>query len=277
MSLVAFWSDSLAVYDAAQRRLTFLRRDGAVIRQRPVESSGLVAPTVIGIGRDGRPILRGTSIGGSADGTTLLSVRGVVQRLGPAGATDTIAMFDDGLWHPRGPRFFAWRGTATAMDSGVWVGAGGSAELQLFRFDGTSGALLRWNASTRAVTAADKAKIVAVAKQRRASPELTGGDRFADSIPYFGRVLSDPLGGLWVIGFAAPFEAPDSAWRIDERAGTIQGFALPRQFRPTQVGTDFLLGVRSDEEGVPRVVRYELVRCPPAGCATVPPLPASMP
>jgi hypothetical protein len=254
IALVAFWGDSLLVHDPAQRRISFIRRDGSLIRQRPVDSPGIMAPMVLGIRSDGAVILRGTLPGAHPTDGGTAPMRGVVvaQR---GERTDTIARFDDGLWHSRGPRWYSWRPTVALSDSGVWIGAGGRPELTFVAWSGEITTLLRWDARTRPVDERDKAKIVAIAEGRNAAPELTAPDRFADSIPYFARILADPAGALWLVGSAAPFESPDSAWRIDPAGGTIQGASLPPGFRPTQVGTHFLLGLREDDDGT-RVVRF---------------------
>jgi hypothetical protein len=253
IALVAFWGDSLLVHDPVQRRLSFIRRDGSLIRQQRVEATRMIAPTVVGLRGDGAIILRGTVPGTRSPDGGPTEMQGIVVAL-RGEHTDTVARFDDGVWHPRGPRWYSWRPTVTMSDSGVWVGAGGRPELRFVAWDGNTMTEIRWDARTRAVEEADKARIVAMAEGRNASPELTAPDRFADSIPYFARVLADPAGGLWVIGYAAPFEYPDSAWRVDPMAGTIQGMALPPGFRPTQAGQEFLLGVQDDEAGT-RVVR----------------------
>jgi hypothetical protein len=259
IALVAFWGDSLLVHDPVQRRLSFIRRDGSLIRQQRVEATRMIAPTVVGLRGDGAIILRGTVPGTRSPDGGPTEMQGIVVAL-RGEHTDTVARFDDGVWHPRGPRWYSWRPTVTMSDSGVWVGAGGRPELRFVAWDGNTMTEIRWDARTRAVGEADKARIVAMAEGRNASPELTAPDRFADSMPYFARVLADPAGGLWVIGAAAPFEFPDSAWRIDLTAGTIQGMALPPGLRPTQVGVDFLLGVLTDEDGVGRPARSSLER-----------------
>lgn len=252
IALVVFWGDSLAAYDPAQRRLSFIRRDGSLIREERVESSGLMAPVVLGLRSDGAVILRGTILQRPAAGSDVMSMEGVVLAL--RGETiDTIAHFEDGLWHARGPRWFSWRATATFADSGVWIGVGGRPELQFVAWSGEIKRILRWEARTRAVGEGDRAKIVALAEGRGANPELTAPERFADSIPYFSRVLTDTWGGLWVVGFAAPFELPDSVWRVDPVAGTIGAVDLPGTFRPTQVGRDFLVGVQGEGDEI-RVV-----------------------
>lgn len=258
--LVAFWGDSLAVFDPPQRRLSYLRMDGSLIRQRTISIQGAIAPMVLGIRSDGAVIFKGSFFEAPPEGSALIPASAMVFAINGADAVDTVATMSDGLWHQLGFRFYAWRSAVAVADSGVWCGEGGSPTLRFAAWDGRSVSAFHWEARTRPVTEADRSAMIAMGAEHRASPEFTANDRFADSIPYFARLLPDPAGGVWVVGFAAPFAAPDSAWRIDERAGTIQGIDLPEGFRPTQIGGDFILGLRSSEEGDLVVVRYRLSR-----------------
>lgn len=257
VELVAYWGDSLAAYDMNQRRLSLLRRDGSLIRQERIEVAGTMGATVIGIRPDGALILRGILLGSSSPTGEAMPMRGVVVAVKGERA-DTIARFNDGLWHPRGPRWFAWRAAVAMTDSGVWIGEGGRPELRFIAWDGRTTAVLHWEARTRAVGQADRAKIVAMAAGRNGSPDLTAPDRFADSIPYFARLLTDAEGGAWLIAASAPFESPDSAWRVDPKMGTIAGMALPPQFRPTDAGENGLMGLQVNDDGGTRIVRVRV-------------------
>ncbi|MCK9988908.1 MAG: hypothetical protein AzoDbin1_05380, partial [Azoarcus sp.] len=70
----------------------------------------------------------------------------------------------------------------------------------------------------------------------------------------------DPMGGVWIIGYAAPFAASDSARWVDTTSGTITALALPKGFRPYQFGSDFVLGVQTGEDDGLTVARFGLKR-----------------
>lgn len=256
VSLVAFWGDSLAAYDAALHRLSFIRRNGDLIRQRTIAPMGLVASTIIGFRPDGAPILLGLAIGRPTGSSTILPATGVVVALLDDTRRDIIAVVGGGSWFPRGPYFFAARPSVGVTDSGVWLGAGSTPEVMFVPFSRMPPVTFHWTATTRPVTDADKSVVREYAAARHAAPELTGDDRFADSIPYFKTILPDPAGGVWLVGYSALGTAPDSAWRVNERTGTIHGIQLPAGFRPAEIGTRDLIGVQIDSEGAQRLARY---------------------
>lgn len=259
-TLVAFWGDSLAVFDPPQRRLSYFRRDGSLIRQRPVAVPGTMVPTILAIRNDGALVFKGTVLGGPPPDAALQHLQAVILAIDTLDRIDTLAMIDDGFWRPDGPRWYAWRSAVAVTDSGFWYGNGGRPELHFKRWDGTEGPPLRWPSQTRAVDDHDREVIAEIAGAHRAPPALTAPDRFADSIPYFDRLLPDPAGGVWVIGSSAPFAVPDSAWWVDPAHGTISGVALPAGFRPTQIHGSSLLGIISDAEEAVRPARFRLVR-----------------
>ena len=259
-TLVTFWGDSLAVFDPPQRRVSYFRPDGSFIRQRIVSVPGTMAPSIVGIRPDGVLIFKGTVLEGPPAGGSLQSLRAVVLTIDAQDRVDTLAVIDDGLWRPDGPLWYAWRSAVAVTDSGIWYGSGGRPELRFRRWDRSEGPAFQWTSRTRAVDQHDREVIAEIAGAHRAVSALTAPDRFADSIPYFGRLLPDPTGGAWVIGPSAPFAAPDSAWFVDPPSGTISGVALPVGFRPTQAGADFLLGLQSDADGVGRPARFRLGR-----------------
>lgn len=262
VSLVAFWGDSLAVHDPALHRLSIMSAVGALIRQRTIDPKGLIFPAIIGFRDDRAPILLGVQVGSSGEAGSGQPTRGIAVALRNDERRDTLAILDGGPILSRGPIFFASRPAAASTDTGLWVGFGGAPELRFVPFDGSPTQAYRWTARTRPVSEADKERVRAYATDRKANPELTGDDRFADSIPYFKTILSDPAGGVWLVGYSALGTTPDSAWKIDERAGTITALALPSGFRPVEVGADGLLGIVTSEDGQMTFARYGLRRGP---------------
>jgi hypothetical protein len=255
-SLVAFWGESLAVYDPALHRLSILRVDGALIRQQAIEPKGLIYPSIVGIRNDGTPILMGIQVAEASAEGGVSSTLGLVIALRDDERRDTLATLEGGPILSRGPIFFAPRPAAAITDTGAWVGFGGAPEIRFVPFDGSSARSYRWTATARPVSEGDKALVRAYAADRRANPEVTGDDRFADSIPYFKTILPDPAGGVWLVGYSALGTAPDSAWRVNERTGTIHRIQLPAGFRPAEIGTRDLIGVQIDSEGAQRLARY---------------------
>jgi hypothetical protein len=255
--LVAVWGDSLAVYDPPQRRLTVFARSGAFARSVTIPSDH--PAQVVGLLADKSVLLKETTFDGKADAAGLTAAHARLLRISE-GRRDTLAVIGDGLWSSRGYRFYAWLGAVTLADSIIWAGEGNAPRLTQYRANGSFLATFEWAQVARSVNDSDRARMQAMARERGAAPNFAAADRFADSVPLFARLLPDPLGGVWAIGYEPPFAPPEGAWRIDEQALTIAKVELPPRFRPTQVGIDYLFGVLTDEDGVGRPARYPLER-----------------
>jgi hypothetical protein len=255
--LVAVWADSLAVYDPPQRRLLVFTRGGALARQISIPARGPVQ--ILGFLSGGDPLLKQTDFPDSTTKGGLIDARALLLRV-RGDDLDTVATLPDGRV-TTGYRFYAWAGVAALTDTSLWIGEGNAPRLTELSRDGKELHSARWAAVARPVGDADRSAMVAIARERNAAPGfIEAPDRFADSVPLFGRLLPDPHGGVWVLGYEAPFSPPEGAWFINERAGTIAKVALPPHFRPTQIGPDFVLGVLTDQDGVGRPARFHLER-----------------
>jgi hypothetical protein len=83
--------------------------------------------------------------------------------------------------------------------------------------------------------------------------------------PAYGAVLSDEGGYLWVSDWAAPLEMP-SKWNVLDPAGHWLGaLQLPHRFFPYHIGSEWILGVETDDLDVEYVVLYPLNKPSPHG------------
>jgi hypothetical protein len=99
-----------------------------------------------------------------------------------------------------------------------------------------------------------------------------------DTYPFFGCLLSDSDGGLWVMAFP-PSREPIGTWQVsttinppyveeggarwrvlDSRGRLVATVRTPARFFPLEVGTDWILGVVQDELEVESVRLYGLQR-----------------
>ncbi len=89
------------------------------------------------------------------------------------------------------------------------------------------------------------------------------------TLPAFSRFLVDRAGRLWVrtpnaidaarAGQLNGAPLAPSIWSVFERDGTWRSeITLPTDFQPFDVGTDYVLGVLRDADGVESVVQYRL-------------------
>jgi len=77
--------------------------------------------------------------------------------------------------------------------------------------------------------------------------------------PYWGRMMFDALGSLWVSSPTIPDVR--ATWTVFDRDGRRVGTLLfPERFAPMEIGADYVLGVARDEDGVEYVHRYALQR-----------------
>ena len=78
------------------------------------------------------------------------------------------------------------------------------------------------------------------------------------TVPFYERILGDDEGNLWVEEFTVPGEPP-AGWTVFGTEGRLLGTVdLPEEFRPLHIGSDFVLGVATDDLGVERVRMYGL-------------------
>ena len=88
-------------------------------------------------------------------------------------------------------------------------------------------------------------------------------------LPAFSALVFDNVGRVWarvpkpidgaVAGSLNNYSIGPSSWSVFSTAGVWLGdVAMPAQFLPTEIGTDFVLGILRDADLAPTVVRYKL-------------------
>ncbi|MFN8665860.1 MAG: hypothetical protein U0164_01550 [Gemmatimonadaceae bacterium] len=155
-----------------------------------------------------------------------------------------------------------------------------SAVVYRQQFGDSSVSSIRWRQAPRAVAAADIERELArrIAEARLLYSNVPSLQRrFIDgairplfqqmpippSFPRIGRLLVDSEGLLWVLSFVAPADRSTASRtaRVFDASGALVGqLELRAGFEPTQVGRDFVLGIRTDGEGVTAVEGYALRR-----------------
>lgn len=96
-------------------------------------------------------------------------------------------------------------------------------------------------------------------KELRESP-------YAMTVPAFAQLLADRVGRLWVreshlVDFSRPRDPPflPSVWNVFSSEGKwLSNVEMPAQFLPTDIGSDYVLGVARDRDGVETVLLYRL-------------------
>lgn len=83
---------------------------------------------------------------------------------------------------------------------------------------------------------------------------------FAEFYPAFQYLTRDGRGYLWATKYVPPWEKEGGAWVFSPDGVLLGSVALPRGFRPFEIGDDYILGVRTDKLGVEYAEVYSLRR-----------------
>jgi hypothetical protein len=265
--LVPFTADSLAVFDAGNRRLSVLGPNGAFAR--------VVSMKPVGVGADLVGVLDSGSFVFSAprpvpprDGLARDSVLYLlVSRVGAT--VDTLGVTPGGQLFQRmnGPNVtrltvpFGPAPVASAGGNSVFVGTTDEYVIRQYRPGRASPRLIRRRVTPQPFSDAHFNEFLENFPQYRSA--LQEIPRPAH-LPVFSYFVADHAGNLWVQDHQAP-GADRTPWTVFDREGALLGFvSLPASFRPTDIGSDYMLGVWTNELGVEHVRLYPIQK-PPTG------------
>jgi hypothetical protein len=242
-------------------------------------------PDVIAVLDDGRSILADRTAGPAGDTEFHLRHTTVVVHAPDGVLTDTIGTFPNGRLgtldnSPNAFRVFPLFESfarIAAGGSGVVVGHSSLPELRFLRI-GDSMRLervLRWNPGDRTISPED----VEAERRRLAEPyknadpahraryldPLVSEKRpVADQFPAFGRMLLSRESALWFHEYPRPSSPAGQRWIAFDSAGRYRcRVLLPTAGELLEVGSDYLLLLDRDADGVEQVTQYALA--PPSG------------
>lgn len=132
------------------------------------------------------------------------------------------------------------------------VGVTDRPEILLYGSDGALRRIVRWSGKSRPVGASQREAWIAV--QGGGAPVA----QFPRTMPAFEDLKLDPEGRLWVEAYEPPGSAASpSRWSVyDPQGRRLDDVAMPEGFQPLQIGSDYMLGVWRDEQGVEYVRGY---------------------
>lgn len=78
--------------------------------------------------------------------------------------------------------------------------------------------------------------------------------------PYWGTALVDRIGALWVSGPPRAGDTPVTWTSFDRNGKRLASITMPARFTPEDIGSDYVLGVQRDEDGVETIAMYSLRR-----------------
>lgn len=269
--------DSLVVWDMGQARLTVFGPDGVRARDLRIGASAESPQSnVTGVFADGSILSRGfIDLGGRVpDG--LERHRSELMHLTPVGALgDSIGSiltgetyfraFEGGFSFHTPP--FARTTEVVAAGDRIHVADSERAEIRVLGMDGTPQLLVRWLAPPRAITQTDidtawDLALAAVSQHRHADVERMFAEMpMPATMPAFAGLRVDRDGNMWVQGYRTEWDEGMSDWLIFDDAGRLTARAeLPAAFTPTDIGSDYVLGIERDALDLEYVRLYPLHR-----------------
>jgi hypothetical protein len=274
-------ADTMIVVDRAHHRLTFLHPDAGFLRVVRVSDSigGYLNP--VGTFANGQSVF-----GGAFDMSRIGELKNGVNRAGtfyrscnPDGSLaadfgykESADFFirdlegEGGASSPVGIPF-GRSPQATLSASRFFFSDQDTWEIQVQSPEGELMMLIRQKWDPVSVSEEDGATYVESVVAQSGDPESAprirqyfDGIPLPDHFPPFGRLLTDRPGHLWVEDFQHP-SRESRGWTLFDPDGVRSGhLTLPERFDPTEIGTDYILGVRRDEMNVEYVQLYGLVR-----------------
>lgn len=282
-----FWvgvlpGDSIAVWDVGLSRLSLFTPAGEFARSVSPRGALGVFPRVVGALDGGRFVL----LTGSGTGALDLSGK-AVQRdsitilvLGPGGEiSDTIGRFPGteqiALGSPREgllvrPLPFGKSTVAAVQGGRVFVGTGDRYELAAYEPGVGLQALLRAERDAVPVTDEDieryRRELVTIGGEgdpqaKRQQERLLAAAPYPKTMPALTRIVPDAEGNLWVQDPEKPGDDAGTLWTVFSPEGRARGTVrLPDRLNVQQIGTDWVLGVRRDEDDVEHLQLYRLTK-----------------
>jgi hypothetical protein len=263
--------DQVVVSDGARHRLFVL--DSALrfggVQGRGGVTKGLIW-TPVGVLADGTGVAKFTSYPPFGPPGRLDSLPSVIALISPTGQpTDTLGRFIDGTqwlnklirgkYQGRGPQRFAWALHAVTDGTCVYALEGRRARIIRYHVRAARVDTLEWAASPAPLPRKDRETVRRTFMAMKTDPEVWADVEFSPTKPVLGAPLIDREGNLWAITASSPFGvSPDSAFVFDTTGRRVAIVTFPEHFTPREIGADYVIGQRYDDDGVPIIVRFPL-------------------
>lgn len=277
--LAGLVGDTLVMFDADNRRLTWIDPDAGVVDQAPLGEGAGGYFQVQGVFDDGTIVSGGGFFFSSASGETLTtglrrSPTGFV-RIDREGEVATDFGQFPGLemyFEVDGPRVSAGvipfgRVTYSAVfGDRLYVGTADSPEVQIYNREGALTGVIRWETDDLTVSSDHLAAYVEDAladaddEDERRRVRLMARDHARSEFPAHGRIETDKSGNVWIQESRAPAEEPEWFRVFDPEGREIARVALPDRVQPLEIGDDYLLGLRRDDFDIEYIDLYRVER-----------------
>lgn len=278
--------DSIGVVDLDLRRISLFDLQGSFGRVHTLRTVGAGAFPPVPIGRlgDGRFIAYEPPTFSTGDRPGLRRDSSRIYLMSAEGEPGerVLALLDDETMVFASDRFVSSRPLPFGRETTVQVRGGRlwtatADEYRIDEWDPASGRLVasvRW---TRAPVPVDPAAVAELRDSMHAvrDRETAAYRELLDIVvqvydevefpavaPPHGTFRVDAGGRLWVKDYLAPRdEFGPSTWQVFDAGGRLLGaVGMPARFAPTDIGEDYVLGTWLDEDDVPHVLMYGLLK-----------------
>lgn len=267
--------DTLVVGDYRPWRFNLFTPDGEFLRTVEPENQYINTPRVMEMTSQGEFLLGGTCCRPQENEFVQDSLILVIYDRSGAlvDSLGSVAYRVEGYLDPSirfiGPPLFAPFTDVELSGETYLTAYGRSPEIEVRGLDGALRRLIRWTAGDRAVTPEDveayRDQILEAAAQGSArlrpytQARISDERPVADSFPTHAGLALGRDGNLWVQQFRRPGDAPRRRWLRFDSAGRFRcHLTVPDGFVPYEYGSDYLLGVHTDELDVETVVSYHV-------------------
>jgi hypothetical protein len=268
--------DSLVVHDGRRRTVSVFDSAGQFARSFRLEPDDSVRfPYPVGLLAGGELVARGFERreGPPAHGVTRqmiplhrFDLAGAFMGQGPRLDGDevfVVMMGDDGI-SAATMRF----GEGTLLGIGpadVVVMPSHLGELTWYPGGGrTVGRIARWPVENRPVTDAEWERNL---DERTANPRMPESIKQAfremprdRTMPVAEGIVVDDEGNVWLRDFRGPLDTTSSLTVLSAEGELLGRVMVPFRFRPRHIGSDFVLGTWEDEDDIPHVQLYRLIK-----------------
>lgn len=271
-------SDTVAVFDPAQNRVTRLNALGTLLGSVPARPPGPVdvirdgrsIPSAFLCGRNGVRAVVGWS--GGPPPRTVGPHRGsvTIAIAKPGGNFEALGTFPgaERYRYPRadGPRQLGRTLELAIASSRIYVGTADSFLVQSFDFEGRKQVALRHSVSRKPFRAVDRAALkrelgwrFPVSLPRTSLHAAIDAEEFPSHLPAHGRLLVDTEDRLWVEEGRAPSDATRLWWGFDASGSVVGSIRVPAALEVFEIDRDSVLGRWTDDEGGESVRRHKLI------------------
>lgn len=268
--LAEFSADTLAVYARRSQHLSLFDREGAWLLDRPIEKVEELLPTRyfrLADVHDGSLILHNPTGFRVLVNMEAGPINNPNYRFATDGAFEGTVAEPSTRWIHRTRVLFDGARITDAAGGQLYVKDAARYEVRVYDYDGELHRVHRLTQPAQPTSAEDLDRYKGFLRRDIQNADLAErliagveSSRLADSFPAIRQLYPDALGNVWIEEYHPPWSRESSFGVFAADGPWLGTVTMPADFRPLQIGADFVLGVQTDELDVQRLVLYDLER-----------------